>query len=332
MEEITPDKSAAGQGHGPGAIVIAGPTASGKSALALDLAIDLEGIVINADSMQAYRDLPILTAQPGPADLACAPHRLYGFLESDATLSAAAWAGMARREIAMALEAGRVPIVVGGSGLYLRALTEGLSPIPPIPNPIRDEARALLRAMGSQALHSRLAEVDPLRAGQLHPNDRQRITRAWEVYAATGIPLSRWQGRAGEGLASHRYIGVLCLPTRPLLHEAIDRRVVAMVEAGALAEVAKVTALLPEAAWIGAAGRTLGFTELARHLAGAMALGDAVAAVQKRTRRYAKRQMTWVRHQIEFSNIISIETPMPQFSDHERHQIRQKIRNFLLTA
>jgi tRNA dimethylallyltransferase len=314
-----------------GVVVIAGPTASGKSALALDLAANLGGVVINADAMQTYRDLPILTAQPTPADMAAIDHRLYGFLESTSTLSAGAWASLATSEIEIALAAGKIPIVVGGSGLYLRALIGGLSPVPAVPLDKREEARALLREIGSPALHQRLAAIDPSIAARLHPNDSQRIVRAWEVYAATGVALSSWQSKRPEAGLRQPSIAILCLPERPDLLRAIDARVQAMVQASVLAEVAAVLKMAPACMLERGAGRALGFAELARYLANEMTLADAVAALQKKTRQYAKRQMTWARHQFRFGNIITLNEMFTQLSPNKKHNLRYKIRNFLLT-
>jgi hypothetical protein len=174
-------------------LVVAGPTASGKSALAARLARDFGGIVINADSMQVYRDLPILTAQPSAAAKAAVPHRLYGFLALDDVCSADRWATLARQEIGAAHDSGKLPILCGGTGLYLRALMHGFSPIPEVPAGVRQAARDLLEQIGSVALRERLAAGDPVSAARLHANDRQRIARAWEVLQATGRPISEWQ-------------------------------------------------------------------------------------------------------------------------------------------
>jgi tRNA dimethylallyltransferase len=331
MEPTSPDNSRGAAAKAPGILVVGGPTASGKSALALELAIEFEGVIINADSMQVYRDLPVLTAQP-PADQQCqGPHRLYGFLESGARLSAGTWAELARREIAEALAGGRTPIVVGGTGLYLHALVNGLSPMPEVPQSVHEETRALLAEIGPGALHERLQALDPAIARRLHPNDTQRVARAWEVLAATGVPLSRWQEGRAEGSAPYRFFGLFRQPSRVALFAAIDRRVCAMVEDGALSEVANVVKSLPQPIWSKGAGRVLGFAEFALHLAGSISLAEAVAAVQKKTRRYAKRQITWERHQPGFSNKITLEGEYEKHSAKELANFRHKIRNFLLT-
>ncbi len=213
--------SEAGQGHKP-VLVVAGPTASGKSALAARLARDFGGIVINADSMQVYRDLPILTAQPSEAAKAAAPHRLYGFLALDDVCSADRWATLARQEIDAAHDAGKLPILCGGTGLYLRALMQGFSPIPEVPADVRQAARDLLEEIGSAALRERLAAGDPASAARLHANDRQRIARAWEVLQATGRPISEWQTLPPVAPGDLRFQTFVLLPERTALYRACD--------------------------------------------------------------------------------------------------------------
>ncbi len=174
-------------------VIVAGPTASGKSRLALALAEALSGTIINADSMQVYRDLEVLTARPEPAVLALAPHRLYGVVDAAEACSVGRWRALALAEIAAARAAGRLPLLVGGSGLYLRALLEGLAPVPPVAASLRDEARALHARLGGEAFHRALAELDPETASRLAPSDTQRLIRAYEVVRATGRGLGAWQ-------------------------------------------------------------------------------------------------------------------------------------------
>jgi tRNA dimethylallyltransferase len=274
--------------------VIAGPTASGKSALALELADIFGGIVINADSMQIYRDLRILTARPDPIAEARAPHRLYGFLDAAERGSAAQWRALALDEIAAATRAGRLPILVGGTGLYLRVLEKGLAAVPEIPAQIRREAIDLYRLLGGFEFRERLAQLDPDGARRLQPGDRQRLSRAWEVVCATGRTLGAWQ----QGLHSsspYRYRMILLMPPREGLYAACEVRFVRMIEAGALTEAAALAArgLEPDLP----AMKALGVPELMRHLRDEMPLEAAVAAAQRATRQYAKRQMTWFRHQ-----------------------------------
>ncbi|MGQ9368465.1 tRNA (adenosine(37)-N6)-dimethylallyltransferase MiaA [Azospirillum sp. A39] len=284
------------QETGAPVIVIGGPTASGKSALALDLALEFGGTVINADSMQLYRELEVLTARPGAEDLARAPHVLYGVLPAAERGSAARWRDMALAEIAAAHAAGRVPVVVGGTGLYLRTLTEGLCAVPPVPEEVRRAAHTRLQALGGEAFRAELAARDPA-AARLNAGDTTRLTRAWEVVEATGRPLSEWQRAAAEGAPAGLSFLVLVIdPPRPALYAACDGRFAVMMARGALDEVRRLDALgldpdLP-------AMKALGVPELRRHLHGDLAREDAVALAQQSTRRYAKRQVTWFRHQL----------------------------------
>jgi len=324
------------QGHKP-VLVIAGPTASGKSALAAHLARDLAGIVINADSMQVYRDLPILTAQPCAAEQAAVPHRLYGFLAMDDVCSAERWTTLARAEIDAAHASGKLPILCGGTGLYLRALMQGFSPIPDVPDDIRRAARALLDEIGSAALRERLALGDPASAARLHANDRQRIARAWEVLQATGRPLSEWQALPPAGPAGLAFLSFVLLPERAALYRACDQRLLAMLERGAMAEVRRALATYPDLyrpdlAPPEGGAKALGFWGLARHAAeGSEPSPDTIAAAQQQTRNYAKRQGTWFRNQVPTGNFITPFSPDMQFSESNYAGIRQKIRGFLLT-
>jgi tRNA dimethylallyltransferase len=275
----------------PLALIVAGPTASGKSALALDLARRLSGTVINADSMQVYRELRILTARPTPEEEALAPHRLYGVRRAAEAASAAWWRDAARAEMAAA----RLPILCGGTGLYFKALTEGLAEIPPVPEDARAEARALLAAEGSAALHARLAAADPATAVRLRPSDGQRLARAWEVWRGTGRGLADWQSSPGSGPAPWRFAAILLDPPRSLLRAAIAARLEAMLAQGALEEVRALVALGLDPAL--PAMRAHGVPELAAHLAGRMTLAAAVARTALNIGQYTKRQATWFRHQ-----------------------------------
>ncbi len=284
-----------------GVILITGATASGKSGLALELAEALAqtggATVINADSMQVYEELRVLTARPGAAELARAPHRLYGVVPAAERCSAGRWQGLARTEIRAAQAAGRVAIVVGGSGLYLRALLDGLAPVPKIPAAIRAAAQARHRELGGAGLRAELLARDGAAAG-LQAGDSARLIRAWEVLQATGRPLSAWQ--AEQRQAPERGLGdpllrcILELP-RPELYRRCDVRFLDMIEAGALAEVAALEELALDPGL--PAMKALGVGPLARHRAGQLSLDEAVALAQRDTRRYAKRQLTWLRHQ-----------------------------------
>jgi tRNA dimethylallyltransferase len=286
--------SRTGTRHKPPGLIVAGPTASGKSALALELAAIFGGTVINADSMQIYRDLRILTARPDAAAEERAPHRLYGYLDAAERGSAAQWRALALGEIAAATHAGRLPILVGGTGLYLRALEKGLAPVPQIPEPIRREAAELYRRWGGVGFRERLARLDPAAARRLSPGDRQRLMRAWEVVRATGTTLGTWQ-QGPHAASPYRFRMILLTPPREALYAACEARFLRMVEAGGLAEAAALAArgLDPDLP----AMKALGVPELMRHLRGEMPLSAAVAAAQRATRQYAKRQLTWFRHQ-----------------------------------
>jgi tRNA dimethylallyltransferase len=290
----------------------------------LALAAQLNGDVINADALQCYRDLAILTARPDAAALAKAPHRLYGFLDAAERGSAGAWRALALTEIVAATNAGRMPIVVGGTGLYLHALRFGLAPFPQIPEEIRDEAAALHRALGGAAFRARLAEIDPASARRLHSSDSQRLVRAYAVARATGIPLGAWRERAHPA-PSCRFATILMMPPRDPLYAACDGRFAAMIENGALSEAAALGArgLAPDLP----AMKAVGLPELLRHLRGETTLAAAIIAAQRATRRYAKRQMTWFRHQLQPDLVLD-----KQFSESLLRCSRQFIDGFLLTS
>ena len=329
-------EASAADKQGLKAVVIAGPTASGKSALALHPAQEEDGVVINADSMQVYRDLPILTAQPDASSMSAVPHRLYGVLALDDACTAARWADMALTEIHRAQGEGKLPILVGGTGLYLKALSQGLSPIPEVPMEQRAATHALVDEIGSADLHRRLAEVDAEMATKLQPNDRQRVMRAWDVLQATEKSLAWWQqqpgqaprGAAGEAL---RFLTHVVLPARDALYEACERRFDAMLAAGALDEVRKAAAKYPATSWKAAGFKALGFRELAGLLAGETSLEAATLAAKQATRNYAKRQSTWFRYQVPDAIFLSPDAPAMKFSQSYHASLRQNIRNFLLT-
>lgn len=275
------------------ALIVAGPTASGKSALALEIAGRLGGTVINADSMQVYRELRILTARPTPAEEAMVPHALYGVRPAAEPGSAAWWREAALDAMAAAQAQGRVPILCGGTGLYFSSLVNGLSPIPPASPKAREEARALLTQLGPAALHARLAAVDPATAARLRPSDSQRLARAWEVWRSSGRGLAAWQATRGTA-ASWRFRAILLAPPREALRAAIETRFDAMLAAGALDEVRALLALGLDPAL--PAMRAHGVPELAAHLRGEITLAEAARRVRLVTLQYAKRQATWFRH------------------------------------
>lgn len=288
------------------AILIAGPTAGGKSGLALRLAEELGGIVINADSMQVYRELAILTARPTQSELARAPHALYGFVGGGEPYSAGRYAADAARAIAGARSGGRVPIIVGGTGLYFKVLLEGLSPVPAADPEIRAYWRAQAALRPAPELHAILAQRDPVTAARLMPTDPQRIVRALEVLESTGRSLADWQKEPGKPVLVERAtVRLLAWPERTELAQAIDARFDAMMGAGALDEVRALLRLhlSPELPIM----RALGVAQLAAHLEGRLSLDAAAAAAKAETRQYAKRQLTWLRRNMMSWNSLDAQ-------------------------
>ncbi len=281
------------QADDPHALIVAGPTASGKSALALALAERLGGVVINADSMQVYRELRVLTARPAPAEEARAPHRLYGVRPAAAAGSVAWWRAAALAEMAAARANGQLPILCGGTGLYFLSLTDGIADIPEVGAAARAEARQLLAEHGPEALHAALASVDPDTAARLRPSDGQRLARAWEVWRGTGRGLSDWQA-AGSAPAAWRFRAVLLDPPRDALRAAISTRFATMLEHGARDEVRELLALGLDPAL--PAMRAHGVPELSAHLRGDITLTEAARRAELVTGQYTKRQATWFRH------------------------------------
>jgi tRNA dimethylallyltransferase len=281
----------------PHAVFIAGPTASGKSGLALALAQKLGGVIVNADSMQVYRDLRLITARPTPAEEALAPHVLYGHVDAALRYSAGAWCIDAGAALAAAAGAARPAIVVGGTGLYFEALTKGLAAVPPIAEEIRAAVRARLKAEGAVALHAELARVDPVMAQRLMPGDRSRIARALEVVRATGRSLSDWHRDGMPPVVdASPAIKVFLDPDRAQLQRRIETRFAAMLAAGALDEVRALVArgLDPALPVMKAHGAPW----LIRHLAGEISLADAALGGVRDTWRYTKRQATWFRNRM----------------------------------
>ncbi len=289
------------------ALLIAGPTASGKSAMALDVAAQRNGIIINTDSMQVYRELRILTARPNEEEEAQAPHRLYGMMNGAHACSAKEWATLAENEIKIAWEHGQFPILVGGTGMYFKTLLEGMAEIPEINPNIRADVRLRAKVEGAEALHAELSKVDPSIADRLEPADSQRISRALEVFLSTGKPLSEWHKDTRPGfLDQYDQAGevdkiVLDWP-RDVLYERCDKRFDIMIDQGALEEVEKLMAMqldptLPIM-------KSLGVPSLISYLQGNMSIDAALEEAKMLTRRFAKRQLTWFRN---------------QFSDWKRH-------------
>jgi tRNA dimethylallyltransferase len=306
-------------------LIVAGPTGSGKSALASDAAEAFGGVVVNADSMQVYRELRILTARPSPSDEARVPHRLFGILSAAERCSAGRWLRLAWGEIKDAWSAGRMPIVVGGTGLYLKALREGLAEVPPVPGEVRAEAEAVYAQIGGEAFRRELAQLDPKAAGRLPAADRQRLLRAFEVVRATGRPLRQWQQRSSTTRASTARFGIVAfLPPRQALYPVLDARFEAMLANGAIEEVRSLLALgidksLP-------AMKAVGVREIGSYLRGDCRRDEAADAAKQATRRFAKRQFTWLRHQLRADLVVN-----EQYSERIRSEIFAFIRWQVLT-
>lgn len=281
----------------PRCILMAGPTASGKSALALEVASRLNGVVVNADSMQVYRDLRILTARPSARDEEAVPHRLYGTVSGSIAFSTGKWLEALADILAEFEQTGRPAIITGGTGLYFKALEDGLSPIPDVAEDIRSLLRARLSDEGAEKLYKELEVKDPAKAAALKPADGQRIVRALEVFDATGRPLSEWQMLPGKSLLEAWQVDKLVLlPERELLYARCDARFHHMVERGALEEVdalgrRNLAGDLPVM-------KALGVQPLLSYAAGQQTLEHAIEEAKRDTRRYAKRQLTWLRGQM----------------------------------
>ena len=291
--------------------LIAGPTASGKSALALRLAEAIGGEIINADALQLYRDLRILSARPSPQDEARAPHHLFGVADAADGWSVGRWLRAALETLEQIVARGRPAIIVGGTGLYFRALTVGLAEIPAIPAAARALAEQAFDTEGEAALRARLAGVDARAQARIAPGDRQRLVRALAVAQSTGRALSDWQAETRPALAAGAWNGVVLEPDRAALYRRCDVRLSAMIEAGALTEAATLArrgldAGLP-------AMKAVGLRELAAHAAGELDLAAAVILASQETRRYAKRQMTWLRNQTPDWPRITADEPEGQW-------------------
>ena len=303
----------------PRALIVVGPTASGKSALALAIAERLGGTIVNTDSMQVYRELRVLTARPTVEEESQVPHRLYGVRPAAEAGSVAWWRDQALSAMDEMVGAGRLPILTGGSGMYFAALTDGLADIPDPGPEARTEARRLLAEQGPAALHASLTHVDPATAARLKPEDSQRIARAWEVWRSTGVGLAAWQNRRSAP-APWRFTAIVLDPTRDDLRAAIATRFDAMLRDGALEEVRDLLTLnldpsLP-------AMRAHGVPELSAYLRGTLSLEDAGRRTELVTGQYTKRQATWFRHhalapQTRVHTIRARFSSLAQFSERE---------------
>jgi tRNA dimethylallyltransferase len=309
-------------------ILLYGPTASGKSALAVELAEHLGAAIINADSLQVYAELRILTARPDAAALARAPHRLYGVLPAGTAGSVAWWRDAALAEIHAARATGLRVIVTGGTGLYLKTLMEGLSPVPTADLAARAQATALYDTLGGAAFRDALMARDESTAVRLAPGDRQRLIRAWEVVESTGRPLSHWQSLPRAPGHDLRFASIGILPPRETLYARINRRFDLMLELGALDEAARFAALsLPREL---PANKALGLPELRRHLEGEITLADAARLACQASRNYAKRQMTWFRHQMAAGKESAEPSPPQMIIEEFSERNLSEIISFIL--
>ncbi len=307
------------------ALIIAGPTASGKSSLALDIAEKYPSTIINADSQQVYKELSIISARPIADDEARCPHKLFGILSASEVCSAGRWLELAKIEIEQSLAGGRIPLLVGGTGLYLKALTEGLSPIPEVDPDIRHKSRALWDGADEGEFIAKLAEIDPISAASIAPTDSQRLIRAYEVSLSTGRPFSDWRNEPKKAVFPHMdFATIQLLPERDTLYAAINARFDKMVNSGALDEVKNLLKLgldsdLP-------AMKALGVPELAAHIRGELSIEEAMEKAKTASRNYAKRQLTWARHQMG-DGVLTVA----QYSESSRGKIFSFIGEFLLT-
>ena len=304
-------------------IIVTGPTASGKSGLGLELARRFKGVVVNADSLQVYRELRILTARPDANAEAAVSHRLYGMVPASERFSVGEWLTLARREIDLVHEAGHLPIFVGGTGLYIRSLVEGIALIPEISAGVRLAATKLYGEIGEVRFRARLAERDPKVERRLQTGDKQRLIRAWEVLEATGKPISEWQSGKNIGGLKCPFFVITIMPQRAKLYRACDQRFETMLDSGALNEVAVLSRLgldpsLP-------ALKALGFRPLVRYLKGDLSLDKAREMACQATRNYAKRQYTWFRNQLTPN--IELEDPVVS-----KGEVISAVTRFLLTT
>lgn len=297
-------------------IMVAGPTASGKSALAMDIAKAIDGVIINGDSMQIYRDLSVVTACPSAGDKKAIPHRLYNVLDGADMCSVGKWLDYLHQEVVTIRSSGKVPIICGGTALYLNAAQHGISAIPDIDATLHDAVIAEHRQKGGAAMLEELARFDEALASRLSPGDSQRITRAIEVYRQTSRPLSEWQKDAPQGQLSGHAFNFTVLPDRDELYERINQRFAMMWDAGALPEVERLLARdLPVSAPV---MKAVGVPQIAAYLAGEMTEEEAIADAAMQSRRYAKRQFTFFRNNFitnyEFTELYSTRDDLEFFS------------------
>ena len=304
------------------AVIICGPTGAGKSSLALNLAKKYKGVIINADSVQIYREIKILSGRPTSDDYRKAPHRLYGIMSIFKPCTLGIWRKMALETIKECELSGHVPIICGGTGLYIKFLLNELSAIPEISPSIKLEAREKLKELGNENFRELLSKNDPASASRIKSGDTNRLLRAWEVFTATTKPLSYWHKKSRKAGSQHKFFKVCLMPERKALYSICDQRFLEFVEQGAVEEARAfdfITAS-PELP----ASKTLGLLELIKYTKGELELSDAVEQAQRATRRYAKRQLTWFRHQLDEDFLIQNLSCRKTVSD-----CFKKIVNFL---
>ena len=304
------------------AVIICGPTGAGKSSLALNLAEKFKGVIINADSVQIYREIKILSGRPTSDDYRKAPHRLYGIMSIFKPCTLGIWRKMALETIKECELSGRLPIICGGTGLYIKFLLNELSAIPEISPSIKLEAREKLKELGNENFRELLSKNDPASASRIKSGDTNRLLRAWEVFTATTKPLSYWHKKSRKAGSQHKFFKVCLMPERKALYSICDQRFLEFVEQGAVEEARAfdfITAS-PELP----ASKTLGLLELIKYTKGELELSDAVEQAQRATRRYAKRQLTWFRHQLDEDFLIQNLSCSKTVSD-----CFKKIVNFL---
>ena len=284
------------------AVIICGPTGSGKSSLALNLAEKFKGVIINADSVQIYREIKVLSGRPTSDDYRQAPHRLYGVMSILKPCTLGIWRKMALETIKACDLSGHLPIICGGTGLYIKFLLNELSPIPDIPPSIKLEAREKLEKLGNENFRELLLKNDPVSAYQIKLGDTNRLLRAWEVFTATTKPLSYWHEQSRETGSKDKFFKVCLMPKREVLYSKCDKRFLDFVELGAIeeAEALNFITASPELP----ASKTLGLLELIKYTKGELELNEAIEQAQRTTRRYAKRQLTWFRHQFDEDFLI----------------------------
>ena len=310
----------------PPVIIISGPTASGKSQIAMELAAQFNGSIVNADSMQIYQESVILNARPSPLDMQQIPHYLYGEISLRHPCSVGLWLDWFRELLKQPLLSGKPLFVVGGTGLYIKALTQGLAVIPPVPAVIKEEIEKSWQQLGPESFYQQFQQIDPLMAQRLHPNDKQRLIRAWSVKQATGKSLSEWW-QTGNPALPIKYLLATLIPERPFLYAACDQRFLKMMKKGGVEEAAAIyqMKLPPHLPGMG----ILGLKELFAYFEGAITLEQAIMLGQQATRQYAKRQTTWFRNQLPNAIPIPIDSREQAAIKKVTRTLGDQIKDFL---